>query len=240
LRGDALERPEVNERSEGIEDADLHVPSLEADRIRERVSVDGGARHRGMDEADVDLRQTGLPRDRPLCLSQGLALDRVDELLELGLRDRLVGLAALLAVRGGEPLDELARDPDDDLGRSETGHLLGLLESDRTVVDDRGDVGDGARLHVRQTLTLAADAADRTVPGLVDLEHESLRELGPDVERRARGERLLLFSLPDPAPEGHGQRFQGKLAGSRATSGLLQAAISGVMRRARRLPRARP
>ena len=77
-----------------------------------------------------------------------LALDDVDELLELGLGDRLVRLLALLAVGRREALDELAGDPDDDLGRPEAGHLLGLLERDRAVVDDGGDVGHRARLHV--------------------------------------------------------------------------------------------
>ena len=88
-----------------------------------------------------------------------------------------------------EALDQLAGDPDDDLGRPEAGHLLGLLERDRAVVDDRGDVGDRARLHVRQALALAPDAADRAVPGVVDLEDERLGELGADVERRAGGQR---------------------------------------------------
>ena len=64
------------------------------------------------------------------------------------LGDRLVGLLALLAVGRREALDQLAGDADDDLARPEAGHLLGLLERDRAVVDDGGDVGDGARLHV--------------------------------------------------------------------------------------------
>ena len=54
-----------------------------------------------------------------------------------------------------------------------------------------------------EALPLAADAADRPVPVVVDLEDERLGELGPDVERRAGGERLVLVALPDPAPEGH-------------------------------------
>ena len=75
------------------------------------------------------------------------------------------GLLALLAVGRGEALDQLAGDADDDLGRPEAGHLLGFLERDRAVVDDGRDVGDGARLHVRQALALAPDAADRAVAG---------------------------------------------------------------------------
>ena len=47
--------------------------------------------------------------------------------------------------------------------RPEAGHLLGLLERDRAVVDDGRDVRDGARLHVAQALALAADAADRAM-----------------------------------------------------------------------------
>ena len=119
------------------------------------------------------------------------------------LGDRLVRPLALLAVGRGEALDQLAGDADDDLGRPEAGHLLGLLEGDRAVVDDRRDVGDRARLHVAEALALAPDAADRAVAGLVDLEDERLGELGPDVEGGAGGERLLAVALPDAAPEGH-------------------------------------
>ena len=68
----------------------------------------------------------------------------------------LVGPLALLAVARGEALDQLAGDADDDLGRAEAGHLLGFLERDLAVVDHGRDVGDGARLHVRETLALAA------------------------------------------------------------------------------------
>jgi hypothetical protein len=52
-------------------------------------------------------------------------------------------------VRGREALHELAGDPDHDLARPETRHLLGFLERDGTVIDDRRDVRDGPRLHVR-------------------------------------------------------------------------------------------
>ena len=143
LRRDALERPEVDERRERVEDPDLDVAALEADRVRQRVAVDRGARHRGMDQPDVDVRQPRLPGDRPLCLVEGLALHRVDEPLELGLGDRRVGLLAFLAVGRGEALDQLTGDPDDDLGRAKAGHLLGFLERDRAVVHDGRDVGHG-------------------------------------------------------------------------------------------------
>ena len=75
LRGDALERPEVDERRERVEDPDLHVAALEPDRVRERVAVDRRPDDRRVDEPDVDVRQAGLPRDRPLGLAQRLALD---------------------------------------------------------------------------------------------------------------------------------------------------------------------
>ena len=203
LAGDALERPEMHERRERVEDADLDVAALEADRIGQRVAVDAGPGDRGVDQPDVDVGQAGLPGDRSLGLAERLALHGVDEPLELGLRDRRVGLLALLGVGGGEALDQLAGDPDDDLRRPEAGHLLGLLERDRAVVDDRRDVGDGARLHVGQALPLAPDATDRAVAVLVDLEHERLGELGPHVERRAGRQRGFLIALPDPAPERH-------------------------------------
>ena len=203
LRRDALERAEVDQRREGVEDPDLDVTALEADRVGQRVAVDGRARHRGVHEPDVDVRQAGLPGDRPLGLVERLALDGVDQALELGLGDRLVGLLALLAVGRGEALDQLAGDPDDDLGRPEAGHLLGFLEGDGAVVHDRGDVGDRARLHVRQALPLAADAPDRAVARWVDVEDQRLGELGADVEGRAGGQRLAGVALPDPTPEGH-------------------------------------
>ena len=98
LAGDALQRAEVDERRERVEDADLDVPALEADRVRQRRSRRCCAGHGGVDEPDVDMGQTGLPGDRPLGLAERLALDAVDELLELGLGDRLVGPLAFLAV----------------------------------------------------------------------------------------------------------------------------------------------
>ena len=100
-------------------------------------------------------------------------------------RDRHVGLDPLLVVDGREALHQLAGDADDDLLRPEAGHLLGLLERDGAVVDDGRDVGDGARLHVREALALAPDAADDAL-AVLDLEDERLRELRADVERGAR------------------------------------------------------
>ena len=129
LAGDRLQRPQVDERRERVEDADLHVPALEADRVRHGVAVDAGRGDRRMDQPDVDVGQARLPGDRPLGLAQRLALDAVDQ--ASGARcfgDRLVGPLALLVVDGREALDELAGDADDDLGRPEAGHLLGLLE----------------------------------------------------------------------------------------------------------------
>ena len=135
----------MDERGERVEDPDLHVAALEPDRVRQGVAVDRRADDRRVDEPDVDVRQAGLPGDRALGLAERLALDRVDQLLELGLGDRLVGPLALVVVGRREALHELAGDPDHDLARPEAGHLLGLLERDRAVVDDGRDVGDGAR-----------------------------------------------------------------------------------------------
>ena len=206
----------MDERGERVEDPDLHVAALEADRVRQGVAVDRGADDRGVDEPDVDVRQARLPGDRALGLAERLALDGVDQLLELGLGDRRVRPLALLAVVRREALDELAGDPDHDLARPEAGHLLGLLEGDRAVVDDGGDVGDGARRHVAQALALAADAADRAVAVVADLEDERLRELGPDVEGRAGGQGLALVALPEPAEERH-QRIPGPGSRPRTT-----------------------
>ena len=193
----------MDQRGERVEDPDLHVAALEADRVRDGVAVDAGRGHRGVDQPDVDVGQAGLPGDRPLGLAQGRLLDHVDQLLELGLGDRLVRPLALLVVAGREALDQLAGDPDDDLGRPEAGHLLGFLEGDRAVVDDGRDVGHRARLHVREALALAPDAPDDADAARVDLEHERLGELGADVEGRAGGRRGLVGATPDPAQEGH-------------------------------------
>ncbi len=102
-----------------------------------------------------------------------------------------------------KPLTSSPGDADDDLRRPEPGHLLGLLEGHRAIVDDRGDIRDRARLHVREALPLATDAPHRPQPRLVDLEDQGLGELGPDVERGADRQALRPVALPDPAPEGH-------------------------------------
>ncbi len=62
LAGHALERAEVDERRERVEDADLHVAALEADRVGHRVAVDAGRGDRGVDEPDVDVGQARSPR----------------------------------------------------------------------------------------------------------------------------------------------------------------------------------
>ena len=79
LAGDALQRAEVDQRRERVEDADPHVAALEADRVRDRVAVDGGAGDRRVDEPDVDVGQARLPGDRPLGVAHRLALDAVDQ-----------------------------------------------------------------------------------------------------------------------------------------------------------------
>ena len=100
----------------------------------------------------------------------------------------------------------------------------------------------------RQALALAPDAADGAVAVVVDLEDERLRELGPDVERGAGGQRLAArraarsgarrpFSLPlrrggrgsPPAP-----RPQPVAGGAPALGHLRPAAAAAVDRRHRR------
>ena len=85
LRRHALQGAQVDQRRERVEDPDLDVPALEADRVGQRVAVDRGAGDRGVDQPDVDMRQAGLPGDRPFRLLERLALDDVDQLLELAL-----------------------------------------------------------------------------------------------------------------------------------------------------------
>ncbi len=73
----------MDERREGVEDPDPHVAALEPDGVRDRVAVDARAGDRRVDEPDVDVRQAGLPSDRPLGLDERLALHPVDQPLEL-------------------------------------------------------------------------------------------------------------------------------------------------------------
>ena len=54
-----------------------------------------------------------------------------------------------------------------------------------------------------EALSLATNAPDGAVAVVADLEDERLRELGPDIQGGAGGERLLAVALPEPAEEGH-------------------------------------
>ena len=69
---------------------------------------------------------------------------------------------------------------------------------------------------MREALPLPADALDRRVTVLVDLEDERLREFRPDVEGRARHKGSLVIPLPDAAPERH---LRGRLQ-TRSNGGL--------------------
>ena len=115
LLHDRFERAEVHQRRIGVEDRDAQVPALEADRVGDGVAVDAGCRDAGVDEAHVDVGQARLPGDGALGLGRGVGLDLLEQPLQLGVRDRAVGSLALDAARGGEALDQLAGDADDDL-----------------------------------------------------------------------------------------------------------------------------
>jgi hypothetical protein len=65
----------MDERREGIEHADAHMAAMKADRIRDRVAIDGGAGHSGVDESDVNLGQARFPRHGSLRLAQRVLLD---------------------------------------------------------------------------------------------------------------------------------------------------------------------
>ena len=62
LAGHGLERAEVHQRGERVEDADLDVPALEPDRVGEGVAVDRGAHDGAVDEAHVHVRAGPSPR----------------------------------------------------------------------------------------------------------------------------------------------------------------------------------
>ncbi len=133
--GDGLECAEVDQRCERVEHADADVAALEAHRVVDRVPVDGRTHDGGMDQAHVHGWQTRLPGDGPFRFQQRLALDALDEPIELGLRDGRVRALALLAVAGREALHQLPGDADDDLSRVEARGALRLAERGPAVGD---------------------------------------------------------------------------------------------------------
>src|SRR5438093_9226967 len=191
-----------------------------------------------MDQAHVDALQAGLPGDRTLRLAHRLALHALDELAQLRLRDGQVGLQPLLVDDGREALHELAGNADHDLLRPEAGHLLGLLEGDRAVVDHGRDVGHRARLHVREPLALPTDALDGAA-AVLDLEHERLGELGANVEGAAGGEGPApLLPGPEASQDGHQLRSAERVADGR--SNRLERGPDAVALRAPALAHLRP
>ncbi len=195
----------MHQRRERVEDADLHVPAAESDGVGDGVAVDLRARYRGVDEPDVDLRQARLPRDRPFGLAKSLLLDSVDQLLELLIGDGAVRTFPFLRMGGREALDEFAGDADHALRGPEARHLLGFLQRHGAVVHNRVDVRDGAGLHVRETLALATRTPNGTQAVRIDVEDQSLDELGPDIQCRAGGEVGFILAAPDLAPKRHGR-----------------------------------
>ena len=82
---------------------------------------------------------------------------------------------------GAEAAHLLAGDADDRLAGDGLAHVLGFGQRAVAVVDDRLQVGDRARLHVRLRLAHLADAKHDALVVLA-LDDQCLDELGPDVE----------------------------------------------------------
>ena len=191
----------MHEGCEGVEDADLHVAALEPDRVGEAVAVDRGADDRAVDEPDVDLRQAGLPGDRALGLLERLALDGVDELHELGVVDRRLGRLRSWVRVVVKPLTSspaipittwVGRKPPSP--RPPGARPRSCPRRPRCPPPSPTACGSGPGA--------PADAADRAMPGLVDLERERLANSVPmsrAVAAAGRGRR----PGSDPAQESH-------------------------------------
>ena len=196
----------MDERREGVEDADAHVAALEADGVGDRVAVDGGARDRGVDQAHVDAGQTGLPGDGPLGLQERLALDALDELVQLLLRDGRVRLLALLAVAGGEALHQLARDADDDLRRVDARRAPSASRSAERQFSTTPLMSVTVAACMWPSPCRVRPGARDDALAVLDPEHERLDILGADVQRRGHRGPLAVLAAPDPTQDGHARQ----------------------------------
>ena len=189
LLGDGLQRADVVQRREGVEDGDVHNVALEVDRVAHRVAVDA---HRGdgaVHQLDVDLGDAELVRHLAHRLLERAPLHGLQRGGEVRLGDPRLRLRAGHGHRGAEAAHLLAGDAHDRLAGDHLAHVLGLGEGAVAVVDHRLDVGDRAALHVGELLADARGADDDALVVLA-LDHQRLDELGADVEHRVMGVEL--------------------------------------------------
>ena len=181
LLRDRLQRPDVRERSERVEHRDLHDVSLEVHRIADRVPVDAHRGDRAVDQLDVDLLDAEVVGHLADRFPERSPLHRLQRRGEICLGDACLWLRPRHGHGRAEAAHLLAGDADDRLTGDGLAHVLGFGQRAVAVVDDRLEVGDRARLHVRLRLTDLADPEDDALV-VLPLDDQRLDELGADVE----------------------------------------------------------
>src|SRR6202165_5547080 len=172
---------DMGHRREGVEDGDLEVLAGEADSVGDRVAVDPDGGDRGVQEASLELAVAALELQQVLGLAQSAALDHLQHRRHLGRPHASLGVLARVGDRRREALDELARDPHDDLAGDGLGHVLGRLERPVAGLDHRLQVRDRPARHGRGRLRLSTDSEDLAVNSVAP-DHEHLDEVGADVQ----------------------------------------------------------
>ena len=204
LAGDGLRARQVDQRRERVEDPDPDVAALEPDRVRDRVAVDRGAESTAAWTSRTST--LGRPVSQVIDRSASRSASRWTASMSFWSSASVIGWSGCLRSWLCVVVKPLTSSPAMPmttwLGRKPaissaswraTAQLSTTAAMSATVPDCMW----------RQALALAADAADRPVPVVVDLEDERLGELRADIERRAGGQRLVVVALPDAAPEGH-------------------------------------
>src|SRR5215472_1964103 len=183
LSGQDLQPRDLRHRRERIEHRDLQVAALEADGVGDGIAVDADLGDRRMDQPDLAHLAVGsLELQQVLSLAQGSFLDQLQHVAQLGLADSLDRPLPGIGDRRREALHHLTGDAHHDLARNGPGHVLGGLERPVASVDYQLDVPDRAPDHGVGVLRLPADAQHIAV-GRLPPDHESLDEVGSDVQR---------------------------------------------------------
>src|SRR6266849_10472136 len=183
LAHDGVDGVDVGHRGERVEDSDLEVLACEADRVGDRVAVDPDVGDRGVDEASLELAVAALELEQVLGLAQRAALDHLQHRRNLARPHASLGVLARIGDRRREALDELARDPHDDLALNCLRHVLGRLERSVAGLDHRLEVRDRPTRHRGGRLWLAPDSENLAVQA-VATHHQHLDEVCADVQHR--------------------------------------------------------
>src|SRR5581483_11761290 len=133
----------LHQGSEGAEEGQRKVPTTEADRVADRLSIDAHRDHCRVREPNLNIGVAGLNGDSFFGAFEEFLLRAPDNALQFFWSDRFSGVGALLGYRNRTSLDQLARDPNDRIGRDHAaGRLFGAQERLVTVRDYAGDIGD--------------------------------------------------------------------------------------------------